>query len=312
MKAAQISDYGHVDVVKVVDIDKPVAKAGQVLVEVHASSMNPFDTIVREGYMKAMIPLNFPATLGGDIAGVVAEVGSGVTGFVVGDEVFGGANVVAGATGAFAEFAATASSQLAPKPKSVDFVEAAASVLVGLSAYQAIYDHINLTAGQKILIHGGSGGIGSVAVQLAKHIGAHVATTATGRGLDYVKDLGADQIIDYKTAKFEETLKDYDAVFDMVGGEVCTKSFTVLKNGGVLVSMAGQPDVALAEKYNVTAVALMTSTTNEGLSKLAELIDNGVVKVNVDKIFDLSHIDEAFTTREAGGVLGKVGVRIKA
>jgi NADPH:quinone reductase-like Zn-dependent oxidoreductase len=160
MKAAQISEYGHVEVVKIVDVEKPQAEAGQLVVEVHASSINPFDTKIREGYMKDMIPLTLPVTLGGDIAGVVSELGEGVDHFAVGDKVYGAANVVAGNSGAFAEFAATKASQVGKMPTSIGFNEAAAITLTGLSALQAIEEHIQLKPGQKILIHGGSGGSG--------------------------------------------------------------------------------------------------------------------------------------------------------
>jgi alcohol dehydrogenase len=311
MKAAQISEYGHADAVKVVDIDKPVARDRQVLVEVHASSINPFDTLVREGHLKDMIPLKLPVTLGGDIAGVVAELGRGVEGFAVGDTVYGQANAVAGNSGAFAEFAVTAAGQLGKMPQSIGFNDAAAVVLVGLSSQQALVEHLNLQPGQKILIHGGSGGIGSVAIQIAKHIGAHVATTATGDGLDFVKGLGADEIIDYKSQDFTEMLDDYDAVFDTVGGETYTKSFEVMKGGGIIVSMTTQPSTELMVKYGVTALYQQTHTTTEALEKLAKLIDDGVVTVHVDKIFPLADIQQAFEARESGQVKGKVAISIK-
>jgi alcohol dehydrogenase len=311
MKAAQISEYGHVEVVKIVDVEKPQAEAGQLVVEVHASSINPFDTKIREGYMKDMIPLTLPVTLGGDIAGVVSELGEGVDHFAVGDKVYGAANVVAGNSGAFAEFAATKASQVGKMPTSIGFNEAAAITLTGLSALQAIEEHIQLKPGQKILIHGGSGGIGSISIQLAKNIGAYVATTASGDGVEFVKSLGADEVIDYKTQDFAELLSGYDAVFDTVGGETYEKSFKVLKKGGLIVSMAVfQPNAELMEEYGVTALSQSTHTTTEVLEKLTKLIDEGVITIHVDKTFKLDEIQQAFEALESGQVKGKIAVSI--
>ena len=311
MKAAQINEYGHADAVKVQETVKPSAGVGQVLVEVHASSINPFDTMIREGYLKEMIPLKLPVTLGGDIAGIVAEVGQDVVNLKVGDRVFGQANAVAGNSGAFAEFAVTKAEQVGPMPRNIDFTDAAAIVLVGLSAYQVIYEHIKLTSGQKILIHGGAGGIGSIAIQIAKNLGAYVATTATGDGLEFVKTIGADVVIDYKTQKFEEIINNYDAVFDTVGDDTFERSFLVLKKGGVLVSMIAQPNEQLANQYEVVNLYQSTHTSTEQLAGLAKLIDDDVVKVHVDKVFSLDQIQQAFEAREAGTIKGKVAINIK-
>ena len=310
MKAAQINEYGHADAVVINEIDKPIVSPGKVIVEVYASSINPFDRMIREGFVKEYIPLELPATLGGDIAGVVTEIGDGVEGFEVGDKVYGQAGVAAGNSGAFAEFALTAATQIAKMPVSVDFNNAAAAVLTGLSALEAIDEHIKLQSGQKILVHVGAGGIGSVAIQIAKNIGAYVATTATGNGMDFVKSLGADEVIDYKTQKFEELLSDYDAVIDIVGGDTYDKSFVVLKKGGVILSLIAQPNVELMNKYGVTAIYQQTKTTTAVLDKLAKLIDDGVVTVNVEKVFPLEQIQQAFEVLESGQVRGKVVVSI--
>ncbi len=311
MKAAQIKDYGHADVVEVVEASRPKPGGGQVLVEIHAASINPFDTTVREGFMRKMIPLKLPVTLGGDIAGVIAGVGAGVVGFKVGDQVYGQANVVSGASGAFAEFAVTAAGQVAPMPAGLSFTQAAAAPLTGLSALQVVQDHIKLAPGQKILIHGGAGGIGTAAIQLAKHIGAYVAATATGEGISYVQSLGADKVIDYQAAPFETGLTGYDAVFDTVGGETYARSFAVLRKGGVIVSMLEQPNRELAEKHRVVAIAQQTRTTTAGLEVLARLIEGGAIHVHVDRVFPLDQIREAFAARESGKVRGKVVVEIK-
>lgn len=311
MKAAQISEYGDPAVVHVVDINKPTPKEGQVVVEVHGSSLNPFDTTIRVGNMKDMIPLELPITLGGDIAGVVSEVGEGVTNVIVGDKVYGQANVVAGNSGAFAEYAATAASQVAKMPENVDFNTAGALPLVGVSANQAVTDHINLQSGQKIFIHGGAGGIGSIAIQIAKHLGAYVATTATGDAVDYVKGLGADEVIDYKNQDFTEVVRDYDAVFDTVGGDDFNKSFVTLKKNGVAVTMIAQPDQTKADELGITVVQQGTKVTTEALDALTKLVDEGVVSVQIGKVFTLDEIKEAFEARESGAVKGKTALKIK-
>jgi alcohol dehydrogenase len=310
MKAAQINSYGGKEVLKTVnDAPKPKAEAGQVLVEVRAAAVNPFDWKVREGYMKDFLPLQFPATLGGDLGGVVAELGEGVESFKIGDEVYGQANA-AGGQGSYAEFSPVKADQLALKPKSVDFVTAAALPLASVSAYQAIVEHVNLQSGQKILIHGGAGGIGSFAIQIAKHLGAYVTTTASANDSDFVKSLGADEVIDYKTQDFSAQLKDYNAVFDTVGGETYKKSYRILKPNGVLVSMVEQDDGGLAKKFNITAIHQGTKTTTEKLTKIAELVDVGAIKANVDKVFPLEEAGEALGYIQ-GGHRGKVVIKIK-
>lgn len=311
MKAAQINEYGDPSVVQVTDVDTPVTGDGQVIVEVHASSLNPFDTMVRAGYLKDMIPLQLPVTLGGDIAGIVAEVGQGVSNVKVGDKVYGQANVVAGNSGAFAEYAATSAGQVALAPKDLDFQQAASLPLVGASALQALTQHINLQPGQIIFVHGGAGGIGTIAIQVAKHIGAHVATTATGDGIAYTTSLGADEVIDYKTQDFSDTLSGYDAVFDTVGGEDFVKSFGILKQGGVAVSMAAQADEAKATDYGITAISQNTHVSTNILDELRQLVENGVVKPQVDKIFPLEQISKAFEARENGSVKGKIVIKIR-
>jgi alcohol dehydrogenase len=310
MKAAQISEYGGPDVIKVTtEAEMPKIAADQVLVEVHASSLNPFDTMVRAGQVAGMVP-PFPVTLGGDIAGVITEVGSDVIGFTVGDEVFGQANVVAGNSGALAEFAATKATQVAKKPSNTDFAQAAALPLVGVSALQAITEHIAITSGQKILIHGGTGGIGSIAVQIAKHSGAYLAVTVPTDDVQKAQDLGADEVIDYKTQKFEEIIRDYDAVFDTVGGDVLEKSLSLLKSGGTAVSMVASADEAKTTELGVTAITQMTQVTTERLQKLCELVEAGVVTAMVARIFPLDDIQAAFTAREAGSS-GKIVITIK-
>lgn len=311
MKAAQINSYGNPSVIEINEIEKPVLKEGRVIVEVHAASLNPFDSKLREGYMKAGIPLQFPFTLGGDISGIVTEISEDVSNFSVGDTVYGQAAGVAGNSGAFAEFAAVKPSGIAKSPTGFDFTDSAALPLVGASAIQALTQHINLQPGQKIFIHGGAGGIGTVAIQIAKHIGAYVATTATGETVETVKQLGADEVIDYKTTDFTELLSGYDAIFDTVGGDDFDKSLAVLKKDGIAVSMAAQANTERANELTVTALTQSTKVTTEILDILRDFVENGVVKPQVGKVFPLAEARQAFEARESGAIDGKVVLKIK-
>ena len=308
MRAAQISEYGHADKVQVAEIDRPLAGEGQVLVRVQASSLNPFDTMVREGYVKDMIK-SLPITLGGDIAGVIEEIGEGVENVKIGDVVYGQANVVAGNSGALAEYAATKAEQVAVAPKNLEITDAASLPLVGVSALQALTDHLGLRSNEKIFIHGGGGGIGSVAIQIAKHLGAYVATTATGDDIAYVTDLGADEVIDYKSSDFSQNLHDYDAVFDTVGGDEFGKSLGILKTGGTAVSMAADADEAKVKELGVTAIHQFTKVTSKKLTELTKLVEDGVVTTRVGKIFNLDDIQTAFEARESG-TKGKIVISL--
>lgn len=307
MKAAQIKQYGSAANIEVVDIDRPTAGEGQIVVEVGAASLNPFDTIVREGYMQEMVPLELPVTLGGDIAGTVVEVGGGVSSVKSGDTVYGQANVVAGNSGALAEYSATSANQVAPVPAGVSIQQAASLPLVGVSALQALTDVINLQADQKILITGGAGGIGRIAIQIAKHLGAHVAATASGEDLEALKSLGADEVFDYANDDYTTALSDYDAAFDTAGGDELSKMVKVLKADGIAVSMAGQP----AEDRDVKTVYHMTQVTTDVLTQLSKLVESGVVTPLVGKEFPLDETAAAFEARESGSVDGKVVLAVK-
>lgn len=310
MKAAQINTYGDASVIKITDVDTPSITDAQVLVEVHASSINPFDSKLRSGAMQQFIPLTFPVTLGGDIAGVVKEVGSKIAHLTVGDKVYGQAAAVAGNSGAFAEFAATAADQVAKMPAHLDFQQAASLPLVGVSALQALTEHIGLQKDQKIFITGGSGGIGTIAIQIAKHIGAYVATTTTGNGIEAVKQLGADEVIDYKAQDFAQLLHDYDAVFDTVGAGEFNKALSILKAGGIVVSMIAAADKETVAERKLIAVQQSTKVTTERLTKLAELVEQGVVKAQVDAVFSLDNIAQAFESKENGATIGKIVIEM--
>lgn len=309
MKAAQLTEYGGKDSIQISEVPRPKPASGQILVKVNAFSVNPFDYTVREGIYKEFIPLILPATLGGDLAGTVEEIGEDVTGFEVGQEVYGMAGATSG-NGSFAEYAPVSVKQLAPKPKTTDFISAAALPLASLSAYQGIIEHIGLKAGQKILIHGGAGGIGSQAIQIAKNIGAYVATTVNTPDLEYVKDLGADEVIDYTNQDFSTILSDYDAVFDTVGGETNKKSYKALKKDGNFVSMVVDFDEKLVRETGINYIHQNTIATAENLTKIAELVDAGKLIVNIDKVFTFDQPAEALEYLKTGHPRGKVVVQV--
>jgi NADPH:quinone reductase-like Zn-dependent oxidoreductase len=308
MKAAQIAGFGDSSVIKINEVEKPKASGGQVLVEIHAAAVNPFDWKIMVGYVKA--PFAFPLTLGGDFSGKVVEA-NGVASFKKGDAVYGSALVLSKGSGSFAEYATADPDHLAKKPKKLDDPQSASLVLTGVSAYQALYDHMQLKKGQKVLIHGAAGGIGTAAVQMAKNIGAYVAATASERDLDFVKKLGADVAIDYKNQKFDEMLKDFDAVYDTVGGDTYVRSHKVLKKGGIIVSMLEQSRPELLQQYGVKAIAQGTHINTERLSKLAELIDKGVVKPQIDKSFPLEKAGEAMQYQQTGHPRGKIVLKVR-
>jgi len=310
MKAIQINGYGDNSVVVLNEkATKPKVSAGKILVEVYSAAVNPVDWKIREGYLKGMMPLAFPATLGSDFSGVVAEVGEGVTSVKQGDEVYGIANAMTG--GSFAEFVVVDATALSLKPTRTTHTEAASLPLVGLSAWQALVEQINIRKGQKVLVRGGAGGIGTIAIQLAKHLGAYVMTTASQKDIDYVKGLGADEVIDYQNVKFEEKLKAYDAVFDTAGGEAYRKSFQSVKEGGIIVSMVEQPNKELMMKYKVTAKAQFTQPNADQLAKLASLVDDGIIKPRIDKSFSMEQAKDALAYQQTGSPQGKVVIAIK-
>lgn len=307
MKAAQITQYGDASVVAIrQDVPRPPMGGGKVLVEVHAASLNPADSSIRMGYMHQMIPLHFPATLGIDIAGVVVEADPGVGNLKAGDRVFGSASVAAGGSGAFAEYASVPAGLLAKAPAKLSFAEAAALPLAGVSALQAL-ETLKLSKGTTIVIQGGSGGIGTFAVQMAKRLGARVIATSRGSAVDYVKSLGADQVIDFEKAGLPGSLRDCDAVFDTAGGAAYKSAFSVLKKGGTILTIAAQPDAELASKFGVTALGMMTDVATARLDRLAQLVTEGV-KVHLDRVFPFDKIKDAFLARESGHVKGKIVV----
>jgi 2-desacetyl-2-hydroxyethyl bacteriochlorophyllide A dehydrogenase len=310
MKAVKINKLGGPEVLHYEDASRPVPHRGEVLIEVHGSSINPIDTKSIRADSDYKDYLNLPLTPGTDVAGVVVEVGEDVTSLKPGDKVYGQAGALQHGTGAFAEYTVAAENTIAKMPENINFIEAGAMPLAAASAYVAIIDHMKLRAGQKVLIHGGSGGIGSFAIQLAKHLGAYVVTTTSVDGVNYARYQGADEVIDYEFQSFEKTIKDFDAVLDTVGGDVYRKSFEVLKKGGILVSMLCEADEDLMKRYNVRAVLEMTKVDKNLLNKISQLVEEGVLKVNISKTYSLKDTKEAYEAKDNEHVLGKIAIAV--
>lgn len=311
MKAIQANAYGGPEVLNVVEIDSPKPGKGQVLVDVHAAGLNPFDLKVLSGAYKDNVPLTFPIIFGGDVSGVITELGEGVTELAIGDEVYGTAIVLSGGSGAYAEKAVTVIQKVAVKPRNVSFVEAAALPVAAMTAVEAIADQMKLQAGQTVLIHGGAGGVGHIAIQYAKSVGAHVIATASSRDSEFVKGLGADEVIDYKTQDFSQIVANVDGVLDTIGGEVGEKSYQVLKPKGVLVHLVDQVDEGLAKKHNVVAVRQASKTDSPQLQRLSGLVEAGAFKVHVDRIYPLEEAKAAFDHLQHGHPQGKVVLKVR-
>lgn len=287
MRKLLLNKYGGSDALSMVQEPDPVAANGTIVVQVHAAGVNPFDWKIKDGILKDFIPLTLPVTIGGDFSGVVTQIGTDVHDFQVGDAVFGDINYLSTGAGSFAETVVANPATTVLKPDVLSFEQAAALPLPAQSAVLALNENIHLIRGQKILIHGGAGGIGSMAVQLAKHIGAYVAVTVSTDDVEYVRGLGADLIIDYKSQKFEDQISGYDAVFDTVGGDTTDRSVAVLKKGGILVSMLQKAKDDLVQKQGIISIAQNTHSTKKLLEMVREYAQAGVFKVNIEKTFTL-------------------------
>jgi alcohol dehydrogenase len=309
MKSAQINKYRSSEAIEINQSTfEPTVSSGKVLVIIKAAGINPADWKIREGGLQQIISLQFPSTLGMDFSGVIKQVGEGIShsDFKQGDEVYGQAGVISGGSGAFAEMALANTESIAHKPKRLSHAEAAGLPLVCVSAWKALVENIGLSKDQKILIHGGAGGIGSIAIQLAMYLGADVATTVSTNDKQFVQELGAGQAIDYKTQNFEDILHDYDAVFDTVGGETYRRSFKVLKKGGIIVSMLEQPNSELMSQYGIKAIFQFTQADRERLTKLAQWVDQNNIRVNVEKTFSLDEAGDALDYQKDVHPRGKV------
>jgi NADPH:quinone reductase-like Zn-dependent oxidoreductase len=297
MKAVRLHEAGGPDTLKYEDVEKPAAGPGQLLIRVKAAGVNPVDWKIRDGGMKGRLTL--PMTMGFELAGVVDAVGEGVKDFRAGDQVYTYLGV--GGGGAYAEFAAVPAKDCAKKPAKASWTQAGGTPLAGLTAWQALFDHAKLDKGQTILIHGAAGGVGHFAVQFAAWKGAHVIATASAENAAFVKSLGAERVIDYKTEKFEDLVKDADAVFDIIGGDTLKRSYGVLKEGGYLVSIVAGPDKAELEKKKAKGTVFLVHPDARQLTEIAGLIDGGKVKVDVSAEFPLKEAGKAQEENKSGG-----------
>jgi NADPH:quinone reductase-like Zn-dependent oxidoreductase len=308
MKAVRIDSFGGPDVLRFEDVPKPVAKAGEVLVHIQAAGVNPIDWKVRMGYMKEMFRSKLPMILGVDMAGVVDAAGDDVTDFKKGDAVYGYLGSSHGGT--YAEYVAADATALALKPESTDFVQAAGIPLVSLVAWQTLFDNAHLEKGQTVLIHGASGGVGHMAVQLAKWKGAKVIGTASAKNADFLRELGVDMVIDYRATKFEEVLRGVDLVLDTQAGDTQQRSYKVLKKGGMLISTLGIDNPAEATRYSVRATGFMARPNGVELRQIARLIDEGKLKPVISMVFPLKDVAMAHQLSETGHVPGKIVLKM--
>ncbi|HRD75393.1 MAG TPA: NADP-dependent oxidoreductase [Hyphomicrobiaceae bacterium] len=332
MRALTFDRYAKRDNIAFADIPRPTPKPDEILVQVHAVGLNPVDLMIPKGTFKPFLKFDLPATLGSDLAGVVIDVGSHVTRFKPGDAVY--ASIFDTGLGSLAEFAVVPESAAAPKPATLDFVQAASIPMVGLTSWQALKVRANLKSGQRVFIPAGSGGIGTFAIQLAKHLGGKVGTTTSTANVDLVRSLGADEVVDYKKQQFENVLRDYDAVLGTVRGDALKKSVRILKPKSTIVSLVGPPDAAfagnrgmnfvlkalfgvlsrkinrLARKQGATYSFLFVHPDGGQLAEIGALLDAGRIKPVIDRIFPFEQAKEALAYLEQGRAKGKVVVRL--
>lgn len=293
MKAARVLRFGPPSVIANDDLPRPKAGVGQLLVRVEAAGVGNWDALIREGKVELQ-PL--PLILGSELSGIVEAIGGEVSGFKPGDEVYGATNEQF--SGAYAEYALASAGMMAQKPKTLNFIEAASTPIVTVTAWQMLFDYAHATAGQTVLIHGAGGNVGAYAVQLAKQTGLHVVATAASDDLDYVRDLGAERVVDYRTERFEELLTGVDVVLDTVGGDTQQRSLQVLKPGGILVSVVSPVPEATQKRYGVRAAYVYVEVTTARLNEISQLFDSGKLVTNVGTVLPL---EEARTAHEMLG-----------
>ena len=309
MKAVRFHSYGGPEVLVYEDVPKPEPAAGEVLVKVHATSVNPIDWKIRAGHMRGFREYPLPFILGWDVSGVIESVGSGAAQWKPGDEVYGRPDPTR--NGAYAEYVAVRESELARKPRNLDHICSAAIPLAGLTAWQALFDAAGLTAGQKVLIHAAAGGVGHLGVQFARLKGLFVAGTASGRNQDYLKQLGCDLPIDYEKTHFEDIVHDFDAVIEAMGGDVRKRSWKVLKRGGIMVCLIGPPPSEEDTKAHGVRASIIWGQMNAGqLAEIASLVDAGKLHPEVAAIFPLSDAAKAHQMSETEHVRGKIVLQV--
>lgn len=305
MRAIQVHDYGDVDQLKLEDVPRPVAQACEVLVQVYAAGVNPIDWKVRQGLRKHILPMAFPYIPGMEMAGVVQEVGSGVTDWKIGQAVYGQSK-----KGAYAEYTVAAAESLALKPQSLSFDEASAVPVGATTAWQGLFVAGKLEAGQRVLIQGAAGGIGMFAVQFARWKGAHVTATTSSGNVDFVRSLGAETVIDYTTTALTSVVHDVDLAFDVVGGSTVETSVQAIKRGGTLVAIGSQPDAEHVQERDIHVASARTQIGTELLETFARLIDEGQVKVVMKKVFPLAQVSQAHELSQQGHGRGRIVLHI--
>src|SRR6266704_2411998 len=308
MKAVVIHEYGGPEVLKYEDVPQPEPKQDQLRIRVIAAGVNPVDGMIRSGMFDKEGHRAFPVILGGDISGVVEKVGSKITKFKSGDPVF--AYVSLDNSGGYAQYAVVTEREAAPKPKSLTYVEAAAVPIVALTAWQALIDTAKLKAGQTALTHGGSGGVGRFAIQIAKARGAKVIATASTANQDLLKELGTDVAVDYTKQKFEDVAKDVDVVLDSIGKDTLARSYGVMKKGGIIVSLVARPDPAELAKHGIRGEALSVDPNSDELSEIGKLIDEKKINVIVSQTFPLSEARKAQEQVATGHTRGKIVLKV--
>jgi NADPH:quinone reductase-like Zn-dependent oxidoreductase len=309
MKAIVINTYGNEDVLNYVDVERPEPKTDEVLVKVHVAAVNPADWKIRNG-MGERFGFTLPLILGGDIAGTVEAVGDGVESFKPGDAVYG--MTLSSLSGGYAEYAVAKADAIALKPDDLTFEAAAAIPIGALTAWQAMFDLANLSSGQRILITGASGGVGSMAVQLAKAKGAIVIGTASGKNEQFVRNLGADEFVDYARQPFEVVVKDVDVVFDTVGDDTLERAFQTLKKGGFLVSSVQIPSEEKARELGVKSVRVFCKPSAQQLAEINRLIDEGKLKVHIETVLPLTEVKKAHQLSQSGRTRGKIVLQVGA
>jgi len=310
IKATRLHNYDEATAVRVEETTLREPQSCELLVRVHAACVNPIDWKIRAGHMRQVTPLPLPFTVGGDFSGVVEAVGTYVAGFKVGDEVYGEASIFNRGSGSFAEYCIARAGAVALKPQSVSHADACRLPDAGVSALQALTKQHRVSAGQRVLINGGAGIVGQLAIQLAKHLGAHVVATVSADDIDYVKSLGADEVVAYDSREFEEVLCGFDAGLDMVGCDTYARPFRVLKRGVRLASMLEQPRPELTNDFWLEASALSKQVTTGRLTRLAELVDEGALRFHVDETFPLELAGAALLRMETVPPRGQIVLKI--
>lgn len=308
MNAVRIHEYGGPEVLRYEQAPTPKPGPGEALIRVHAAGVNPADWKVREGYLKAFIAHPMPLILGWDVSGVVEELGEGVKAFGGGEEVFAQTDIAR--DGAYAEFMVCAVDRLTRKPSGIDHIAAAATPVAAMAAWQGLFGEADLQPGQTVLIHGGAGGVGSFAIQLAKWKGARVIATGSAENGAFMRELGADQVVDYRKQRFEEAVKDVDLVFDNIGGDTQARSWAIIKPGGALASVSGGEWAGAPEGDEVRKIAVFGNASAEAMSKLSELLEQGIVKPIVTSVLPLAEARQAHELSQAGHVRGKIVLRV--